>query len=147
MSAGETEAIAPLLKRLLAEHPHLSALVTSTTPTGAEWVQQELGGRVEWCWAPLYALEAVRRFLEHWHPTLGALLKTEVWPNLPTHAAARGVTMILFNARLFERSAAAYVRVAGLPGKRWVIWQGLPCKQNRMRLGLARWVRQMRRLS
>ena len=36
VSVVETVAIAPLLKRLLAEQPHLSVLVTSTTPSGAE---------------------------------------------------------------------------------------------------------------
>ena len=74
VSVGETLAIAPLLERLLAERPDLSVLVTSTTPTGAEQVQQKLGGRVEWCWAPFDTPGAAKRFLEHWHPTLGALL-------------------------------------------------------------------------
>ena len=114
VSVGETLAIAPLLERLLAERPDLSVLVTSTTPTGAEQVQQKLGGRVEWCWAPFDTPGAVKRFLENWHPTLGALVETEIWPNLLTHAAARGVPMVLLNARLSERSAVGYARVAGL---------------------------------
>ena len=114
VSVGETLAIAPLLERLLAERPDLRVLVTSTTPTGAEQVQQKLGGRVEWCWAPFDTPGAVKRFLEHWHPTLGALVETEIWPNILTHAAARGVPMVLLNARLSERSATGYARVAGL---------------------------------
>ncbi len=77
-------AIAPFVERLLAERPDLSVLVISTTPTGAEQVQQKLGGRVEWCWAPLDTPGAVTRFLERWHPTLGALVETEIWPNLLT---------------------------------------------------------------
>ena len=114
VSVGETLAIVPLLQRLLAERPDLSVLVTSTTPTGAELVQQKLGGCVEWCWAPFDTSGAVKRFLEHWHPTLGALVETEIWPNILTHAAARGVPMVLLNARLSERSATGYARVAGL---------------------------------
>jgi 3-deoxy-D-manno-octulosonic-acid transferase len=114
VSVGETLAVAPLLERLLAERPDLSVLVTSTTPTGAEQVQQKFAGCVEWCWAPFDTPGAVKRFLEHWHPTVGALVETEIWPNLLTHAAARGVPMILLNARLSERSAAGYARVAGL---------------------------------
>ena len=114
MSVGETLAMAPLLERLLADRPDLTVLVTSTTPTGAEQVQQKFAGRVEWCWAPFDTPGAVKRFLEHWHPALGALVETEIWPNLLTHAAARGVPMVLLNARLSERSAAGYARVAGL---------------------------------
>ena len=106
--------MAPLLERLLADRPDLTVLVTSTTPTGAEQVQQKFAGRVEWCWAPIDTPGAVKRFLEHWHPTLGALVETEIWPNLLTHAAARGVPMVLLNARLSQRSASGYARVAGL---------------------------------
>ena len=106
--------MAPLLERLLADRPDLTLLVTSTTPTGAEQVQQKFAGRVEWCWAPFDTPGAVKRFLEHWHPTLGALVETEIWPNLLTHAAARGVPMVLLNARLSQRSASGYARVAGL---------------------------------
>ena len=114
VSVGETLAIVPLLERLLTERPDLSVLVTSTTPTGAEQVQQKLGGRVAWCWAPFDTPGAVKRFLEYWRPTLGALVETEIWPNLLTHAAARGIPMVLLNARLSERSAAGYARVAAL---------------------------------
>ena len=114
VSVGETLAMAPLLERLLADRPDLTVLVTSATPTGAEQVQQKFAGRVEWCWAPFDTPGAVKRFLAHWHPTLGALVETEIWPNLLTHAAARGVPMILLNARLSERSASGYGRVAGL---------------------------------
>ena len=62
MSVGEALAIAPLLERLLAERQALSVLMTSTTPTSAEQVQQKLGGRAEWCWAPFDTPGAVRRF-------------------------------------------------------------------------------------
>ena len=106
--------MAPLLERLLADRPDLTVLVTSTTPTGAEQVQHKFAGRVEWCWAPFDTPGAVRRFLEHWHPTVGALVETEIWPNLLSQAAARGVPMVLLNARLSERSARGYGRVAGL---------------------------------
>ncbi|MGB2419167.1 MAG: 3-deoxy-D-manno-octulosonic acid transferase, partial [Luminiphilus sp.] len=114
VSVGETLAMAPLLERLLADRPDLTVLVTSTTPTGAEQVQQKFAGRVDWCWAPFDTPGAVKRFLEHWHPTLGALVETEIWPNLLTRAAARGVPMVLLNARLSQRSARGYGRVAGL---------------------------------
>lgn len=102
-----------VLERLLVERPDLSVLVTSTTPTGAEQVKHKLGGRVEWCGAPFDTPRAVRRFLEHWRPMLGALVETEIWPNSLTHAAARSVPMVLLNSRLSE-TAAGYARVAGL---------------------------------
>ena len=114
VSVGETLAIIPLIERLLAEKPEARVLVTSTTPTGAEQVRQKLGDRVDWDWVPFDTPGAVRRFFAHWHPTLGVLVETEIWPNLVTHATARGVPMVLLNARLSKRSARGYARVAGL---------------------------------
>ena len=114
VSVGETLAIVPIVQRLLAERPDLTVLLTSTTPTGAEQVKQKFGSRVEWCWAPFDTPGAARRFLTHWQPALGVLVETEIWPNLLTHAAAKGVPMVLLNARLSERSARRYGRVAGL---------------------------------
>ena len=147
MSVGETLAVAPLRERLLADRPDLRVLVTSTTPTGAEQVQQKLGGRVGWCWAPFDTPGGVKRFLKHWHPMVGALSETEIWPNLLTHAAARGVPMVLLNAWLLERSAAGYAHVAGLTRQALSHLAGLPRKQNQMRVGCARWVRLMGRSS
>ena len=114
VSVGETLAIAPFVERLLVERPDVHVLITSTTPTGAEQVKQKFGNRVEWCWAPFDTSGAVKRFLEHWRPTLGALVETEIWPNLLTHAAARSVPMVLLNARLSKRSARGYARVGDL---------------------------------
>jgi 3-deoxy-D-manno-octulosonic-acid transferase len=45
---------------------------------------------------------------------VGALLETELWPNLIHGCSAQGVPLFLVNARLSERSARGYARVAGL---------------------------------
>ena len=81
VSVGETLAIIPLIERLLAERPEARVLITSTTPTGAEQVRQKLGDRVDWDWVPFDTPGAVKRFFAHWHPTLGVLVETEIWPN------------------------------------------------------------------
>ena len=52
--------------------------------------------------------------------------------------------MVLLNARLSEKSAAGYARVAGLTRQPLVILQGLPRKQIRTRVGYVRWVPPMR---
>jgi 3-deoxy-D-manno-octulosonic-acid transferase len=52
--------------------------------------------------------------LRHFKPRLGALLETELWPNLIHACRAHRVPVFLVNARLSERSARGYARVAGL---------------------------------
>ena len=114
VSVGETLAVIPLIERLLAERPNLRVLITSTTPTGADQVQQKLGNSVDWDWAPFDTPGAVKRFFDHWHPALSAFVETEIWPNILTQAEARGVPTVLLNARMSARSARGYARLASL---------------------------------
>jgi 3-deoxy-D-manno-octulosonic-acid transferase len=45
---------------------------------------------------------------------VGVILETEIWPNLLTACAARGIPVFLVNARLSERSARGYARFGRL---------------------------------
>ena len=114
VSVGETLAIAPLVEKLLAERADLRVLITSTTPTGAERVRDLFTDRVDADWAPFDTPGAVRRFLDHWRPSVAAFVETEIWPNAITLAAARGVPAVLLNARLSARSARGYARLSSL---------------------------------
>ena len=114
VSVGETLAVAPLVEKLLKVRPDLEVLVTSTTPTGADQVRRQFGQRVEADWAPFDTPGAVRRFLTHWRPSVGVLIETEIWPNMVTLSIARGIPMLLLNARLSRRSARGYARLPRL---------------------------------
>jgi 3-deoxy-D-manno-octulosonic-acid transferase len=114
VSVGETLAIAPLVEKLLAERADWRLLITSTTPTGAERVRDVFGERVDRDWAPFDTPGAVRRFLDHWRPSLAAFVETEIWPNAIALAVARDIPTVLLNARLSARSARGYARLGGL---------------------------------
>jgi 3-deoxy-D-manno-octulosonic-acid transferase len=58
----------------------------------------------------------VRRFLGHWRPDLALWVESELWPNLVLETAARGVPMLLLNARLSPRSYARWRRMPRLIG-------------------------------
>jgi len=114
VSAGETIAAAPFIAELAAAHPGVPCLVTTMTPSGSEQVQARLAGRVHHCYAPYDFPAAVRRFFDAVQPRLLVLMETELWPNLIATAAARGVPVLLVNARLSARSARGYRRVGSL---------------------------------
>ncbi len=111
VSLGETNAARPLIERLLAAHPQATLLLTHMTATGRAAGAKLAGPRVLQSWLPYDLPWAVDAFLDHFRPAAGILLETELWPNLVTHAARRGIPMFLVNARLSERSAARYRRV------------------------------------
>ena len=114
VSLGETRAIAPLIERLQREAPARPILLTHMTATGREAGRTLFGDRVMQAWLPYDVPFAVRRFLEHFRPRAGLLVETELWPNLTAAVARTGVPLLLINARLSERSAQGYRRVAPL---------------------------------
>ncbi|MCS4503043.1 lipid IV(A) 3-deoxy-D-manno-octulosonic acid transferase [Arhodomonas aquaeolei] len=114
VSVGETVAARGLIEALMAAHPERPVLVTSTTPTGSERVRALFGDRVRHCYLPYDTPGAVRRFLARTRPALGVLMETEIWPNLIAEADARGIPLVLANARLSARSAAGYARTGRL---------------------------------
>ena len=110
VSAGETIAVAPIVRALAAEHPTVPFLITTMTPTGAAEARRRLDGAAAHCYAPYDFAFAVRGFLDQVQPKLLVLMETELWPNLIDAARRRGIPVVLVNARLSERSARAYRR-------------------------------------
>ncbi|WP_037301386.1 3-deoxy-D-manno-octulosonic acid transferase [Rubritepida flocculans] len=115
-SVGEARALLPLLEALAARAPTLVFLVTTGTTTSAaelpRWLSPALRGRVIHRYAPLDVPGWVARFLEGWRPALALRIEGELWPNTLAACAARGVPLVLVNARLSARSAARWGRFA-----------------------------------
>ena len=114
VSLGETRAAAVLLQRLRQLQPDLRVLLTHGTATGRAEGERLLRPGDEQAWLPWDTPRAVRRFLNHFQPSVGVLMETEVWPNLLAAAKERGVRVVLANARLNDRSLATALRLAGL---------------------------------
>jgi 3-deoxy-D-manno-octulosonic-acid transferase len=110
VSVGETRAAEPLIAALQRKYPQHRVLLTHMTPTGRETGEMLFGGRVLRCYLPYDFPFAVGRFLDHFKPTCGILLETEIWPNLIHACRARGIPIYLINARLSEKSFRRYRR-------------------------------------
>jgi 3-deoxy-D-manno-octulosonic-acid transferase len=79
-------------------------LLTHGTATGRAAGKALLCDGDQQAWLPYDTPGVVNRFFRQFRPRIGVLMETEIWPNL-LHAAQRhGVTMVLANARLSERS-------------------------------------------
>ena len=114
VSAGESIAAAPLIKKMIDNLPQQNFLVTTMTPTGSEQVHQHLGDSVDHCYAPYDFTFAVRSFLRKTQPRMLVLMETEIWPNLIMQANAQGIPVVLINARMSQRSARGYQRMSWL---------------------------------
>jgi len=113
VSVGETRAAQPLIERLARAHPDSHFMLTHMTPTGraagADLVRA-LPGRVVQRYLPYDLPFAVARFLREARPHVGVLMETEIWPQLLGAARARGIPIVLANARLSPRSLAKALR-------------------------------------
>ena len=114
VSLGETRAAAPLVQALMTQYPQHRILLTHATPTGREAGEQLFGDRVDRVYLPYDTPDAVARFLNHFRPAIGLLMETELWFNLIAGCRARDIPLLLVNARLSERSARGYGKVANL---------------------------------
>lgn len=113
-SMGEAQIAVAFTKRLRAQFPKLSILLTHTTATAAKQIQMNsLGAQVKRRYMPLDIPFAIRRFLNTVRPRALLLIETELWPYCLYLCYRRRIPVVLVNARLSERSARRYRRFTG----------------------------------
>ena len=115
-SVGEATSMLALIERLLEARPALEILVTTGTVTSAHLLKGRLPARARHQFVPADLPRWIARFLDHWRPDLAVWVESELWPNLVLGTHARGVPMVLVNARLSARSYAGWQRWPGLIG-------------------------------
>ncbi|MYN39608.1 3-deoxy-D-manno-octulosonic acid transferase [Duganella sp. FT109W] len=117
VSVGETRAAEPLVDALLAEYPSSRIILTHMTPTGratGKALFARHGERLAQSYLPYDTGSMVSRFIRHFKPSVCILMETEVWPNLIAVCGAKGVPVVLANARLSERSLRKATRLGSL---------------------------------
>jgi 3-deoxy-D-manno-octulosonic-acid transferase len=110
-SVGEVLAAAGLIERLRALG--LRILLTSGTVTSAAIVAKRFPPDVIHQYVPYDSPRYVRRFLDHWRPSLALFIESDLWPNLILSSAARRLPMVLINGRMSQRSFPRWQRVQG----------------------------------
>ena len=109
-SVGEAVSVLPVLEHLR----EVTVLFTTGTVTSARLLAGRLESGVLHRFVPLDVPSWVARFLDHWRPDAAAFVESELWPNIIGACRARGVPMMLVNARMSARSARGWGRVPGL---------------------------------
>jgi 3-deoxy-D-manno-octulosonic-acid transferase len=105
-SVGETNAVVPLIERILESDINL--VLTTGTVTSAKVADARLGGRIIHQYVPLDLKPAVGNFLDHWRPDLAIIAESEIWPVTILELGARRVPQVLVNGRLSDRSYASW---------------------------------------
>ncbi len=111
VSVGETEAIAPLIKKLHGRGD-VELVITTTTSTAYKILREKYAQYCLYCGVfPLDFLPFSARAWKKIKPDLCVLMESELWPEHLHQAKRRGVKVLLVNARLSDRSYRRYSRV------------------------------------
>ncbi len=110
VSLGETALMKPLLAQLPAE---TTVVLTSSTETGLAGLAAMFPDRPQAAW-PLDLPWAVHAFLRRTKPRMIILLEAELWPLALLAARARGIPVVMLNARASERSHRRWRMLRGM---------------------------------
>ena len=112
-SVGEAASLLEMLRRLTQARPGLHCLVTTGTVTSAAFLADRLPENCLHQYVPVDVVPWVRRFLDHWRPDVAVWTESELWPAMLYETHARGIPMLLVNARISTRSFRRWRTMGG----------------------------------
>ncbi len=111
VSLGESIAAKGLIEHLCQQYPQHAIAVTTMTPSGRKYLQQQFTDYAHVCYLPYDIPYLLHKLIRRIKPTLLIIMETELWPNLINQCQQYGAPIILANGRLSARSFARYCRI------------------------------------
>jgi 3-deoxy-D-manno-octulosonic-acid transferase len=113
VSVGEVKTIQKLCSCLRVQYPNRTLILSTTTPTGQQLASETRGLAEYVFYFPFDLPGAVRRTLNHVHPSLIIIAETEIWPNFLRECRRRDIRTVLVNGRISDRSFPRYQMFRG----------------------------------
>ena len=114
VSVGETEAVAPLLRKLKARKD-VEVVLTTTTSTAYKIIHEKYADLVSaYACFPIDFWPFSHKAWNRFAPTLAIQMEGELWPEHLHQARSRGVPVLLVNARLSDKSFRRYRKVSAI---------------------------------
>ncbi len=114
VSVGETVVALSLIRRYLQRYPEKRFILSTTTTTGQDVARSKCPENTAVIFCPLDFPWMVRKALRLFRPAELVIFETEIWPNLISIAASKGIPVFLVNARMSDHSAKGYRRFGKL---------------------------------
>lgn len=107
VSVGEVSVARSVLAELRRRFPDVPLILSATTATGLKLAtgQQQADAVVPF---PIDLPGPVRRAIDAAQPRLVVLVETELWPELLAACGARGIPVVVVNARVSDKSFRGY---------------------------------------
>ncbi|XOV80107.1 MAG: lipid IV(A) 3-deoxy-D-manno-octulosonic acid transferase [Aestuariibacter sp.] len=114
VSVGEVTAATPVVKYIQQNLPEIAITITTTTPTGSAQVVQTFSDTVNHCYLPFDFPVFVNQLLAIYQPEKLVITEVELWPNLIHACHKKHIKTFILNARLTDKSAKSYGKLASL---------------------------------
>jgi 3-deoxy-D-manno-octulosonic-acid transferase len=111
-SVGESKSILPIIEQLTSQHK-ITVLITTSTISAANFLKPYISsrGNIIHQFLVIDIPWKCRAFYQHWSPTVGVFVDSELWPNLLYQATC---PMVLINARISPKSFRFWKNIPSL---------------------------------
>ena len=103
-SVGEFQSIVPMLEKFEKSKEISKILVTSNTLSSSKIISKIRLKKVIHQFFPLDNDLIVKKFVNHWKPSVAIFVDSEIWPNMLINLNKKNIPSILVNARITKKS-------------------------------------------
>lgn len=128
-SIGEFRSIIPIIEQLNNQKKKFKFLITTTTLSSGNLVNQEFGSvnNIYHRYLPIDVFFLIEKFLSKWKPDRIFLIDSEIWPNLLLKAKSHNIPVALINARLTAKSYNKWLNFPSVSKKIFGIFKLFIC--------------------
>ena len=109
-SVGEFQSIVPLLEKLEKSKKISQILITSNTLSSSKIISKIKLKKISHQFFPIDNNLIVKRFINHWKPSVALFVDSEIWPNMLINLNKEKIPIILLNARITKRSYSRWIK-------------------------------------
>ncbi|MBX9653933.1 hypothetical protein K2Y11_09995 [bacterium] len=114
VSVGELLSIRPVIEAIKRQSPETWILVTTSNEAAYQMAIGKPPGADALCRTPWDTARCIRRALARSQPKTLAIVECEIWPNLIRLTAEQDRTVLMINARIYERDYPRYLAARSL---------------------------------
>ena len=110
-SVGEFQSIVPLLEKLKKTKKISQILITSNTLSSSKVISKIKLKKVSHQFFPIDSNIIIKKFINHWKPSMALFIDSEIWPNTLTNLNKQKIPTILINARITRKSYNNWIKL------------------------------------
>ena len=103
-SVGELQSIVPMLEKFEKSKNINKILITSNTLSSSKVISKTNLKKTVHQFFPLDNNLIVKKFINHWKPSIAVFVDSEIWPNMLINLEKEKIPSILINARITKKS-------------------------------------------